>query len=209
MEAVGVALLHPGDARDALVGLAEALGAAPVVHHLLEAGELEVKPEEAKVLVEDAREGAKQRRLGVGALLPATAHVVDVEQDRLGLHGGRAPHLLHDHGVVDLALEVVDGAPAVDLGVGEQVREHLEEVGLAAAEVAGDPHAHAVGRRVERALVGVEEVGEVAAQLARDHVLLELLADRLVVGHLDDAVDGPVDVPLEHVVDDHSRCLSR
>ena len=203
MEAVGVALLHPGHARDALVDLAEALGAAPVVHHLLEACELEVEPEEAQVLVEDARERAQEGSLGVGALLPSAAHVVDVEEDGLGGHARSPPHGRHHHGVVDLPVEVVDGAPPVYLGVLEEVGEHLQEVGLAAPEVAGDPDADAVGGRVERPLVGLEEVGEVAAQLARDDVLVELLADCLVVGHLDDAVDVAVDVALEQVVDDH------
>lgn len=48
-----------------------------------------------------------------------------------------------------------------------------------------------------------------APQFARHHVLVELLANRIVAGilHLNDAVDGTVDVLGKQVLDDHLSLL--
>ena len=155
------------------------------------------------MLVEHAGEHLEDGRL----VLVGRTLVVDVEQDGLARHARTAPGPLGHEGVVKLAVEVVDGVLAGNLAVGQQVREHLEEVRLTRAEEARDPHADLVGGSVDGGVVALEQRGEVLAQLAGDDVLLELGADGgvVVLGHLDHAVDGAVDVFLEHVLNAHSK----
>ena len=89
--------------------------------------------------------------------------------------------------------------------VGQEVREHLEEVGLARAEEARDPDADLVRGLPERSLVGAVEALEVTRKLVRDHVLGELLLKDVLVRdiHFDDTVNIAIDVALEHACDFH------
>ena len=66
-----------------------------------------------------------------------------------------------------------------------------------------DPYAGVSLGAVEAALVGLEEVSEVALQLARHDVFIELLLDGVLLADADDAVDVPVDVSLEHLLNLH------
>ncbi len=193
--------VDPSLAVDVLEGGAKGLGAAAVVDELLQAGELEVLAVEAEGVVEHAGEGALEDVL----VLLAHGLVVHVEEDGLGGYLGAALGLGPDHGVGELAVEVVEGAASADLAVGEQVREHLEEMRLTGAKEAADPDADLVCRDVESALVGAVERGEVARELAGDDVLGEFLLDGGIVflGDLDHAVDVAVDVALEHLLDTH------
>ena len=97
---------------------------------------------------------------------------------------------------LQLAVKVVDHALARYLVIGQHVRKDLEEVRFTGAKEAADPHAHFIGGDVERAVVHLKEIGKVALELARYHVLFQLLAHGLafIVLHLDHAVDGTVDV---------------
>ena len=78
------------------------------------------------MLVEHAGEHLEDGRL----VLVGRTLVVDVEQDGLARHARTAPGPLSHEGVIELAVEVVDGVLAGNLAVGQQVREHLEEVRL-------------------------------------------------------------------------------
>jgi len=197
--------VYPGLAIDLLEGGAEALREALVVDEALQAGELEVLAVEAQVVIEDAGEGA----LEDVCVLDTHGLVVHVEEDGFRGDARAAARLGIDHGVLELAVEVLDGGLAGHDLVREQVGEHLQEVGLTGAEEAGYPDADLVRGRVERMLVGIEEAGEVAVELPGDHVLAELLLDGglVLLGHLYDAVDVTVDVALEHVLDAHGFLL--
>ncbi len=76
---------------------------------------------------------------------------------------------------------------------------------LTRAKKAADPNADLIGGNVQGALVGAVERGEVARELAGDHVLRKLLLDGgvVILGDLDHAVDVAVDVALEHLLDTH------
>ena len=201
------AIRQPVAAVDAGEGGAKLVGLALAFHELLHAGELQVLPVEAQMLVEHAGEGEEQGRLRLGATLPLAALGIDVEQDGLGGNGGGALHAGVHHGVGHLAVEELHGGNASHLAVREQMAEHLQEVRFAAAEEAGYPHAHFVGRHVQGAIVGLEEIREMALQLVGNHILGELLLNGggVVLGHLDDAVDGAVDVLGEELADLHER----
>ena len=199
--------VEPALAVHALEGGAEGVRLALGVHELLQARELEVLAVEAEVIVEDAREGALE---DVRVLL-AHRLVVHVEEDGLRGDVRAAVHLGGDHAVFELAVEVVERSATRHLTIGEEVREHLEEVGLTGAKEAADPDADLVRGDVERALVGVEEGGEVTRELTGDHVLGELLleAGLVLLRDLDHAIDVPVDVALEHVLNAHGHSLEQ
>lgn len=204
---VGLAPVEPAVAARLLVRLTEGVREPLRLDERLQARQLGARAVEALVLVEHPVEGADDRR-GVVAVRALAA---DVEQDGLGGDAGRAPGLGGDHLVLEARLDVVERAPAAHRAIGQQVGQHLEEVRLTGAEEARDPHADLARRLVDGALVGVEERGEVPAQLARDHVLGQLLLDDglVVLVDFDDAVDVAVDVAFEHIVDAHGRLLSR
>ena len=203
VEVETVARLKPVLAGQALVFGAELVAFALEVHGLLQAHEAQVFAVVAQVLIEHAGKHLEDCRL----VLVGRALVVDVEKDRLARHTRAAPGTLGHEGVVELAVEVVDGVLAGNLAVGQQVREHLEEVRLTRAKEARDPYANLVGGSVDGRIVALEQRGEVLAQLARNNVLLQLGADGSVVvlGDLDHAVDGAVDVFLEHVLNAHGK----
>ena len=200
---VTLAVVDPGGAGDVLVGRAELVRLASIVNELLEASELVVHAVEAEVLVEHACDRPEHRGLRGFALLVAAALVVDVEQDGLRTGVGGSHDARVGHGVVELAVEVLDGALALDLLVLEEVAEHLQEVRFAASEVALDPYTGVSLGAVEATLVGLEEVGEVTLQLARHDVFIELLLDGALLADADDAVDVSVDVSLEHLLNLH------
>ena len=155
------------------------------------------------MVVEHTRERAQHGGAGHVALLEASALLVDVEQYRLGVHTRGTLDLGERHRIVELTLEVLHRGLTVHVAVLQQVAEHLQEVRLAASEVALNPHARIACRVVEPALVGLEEVVEMPLQLARDHILLELLLYGVVLADVDDTVDVAVDVLREHLLDLH------
>ena len=183
----------------------ELLGFALLVDKLLQLGKFQVFAEEAQVFVEYALERTQQRGFGGVARFPLAALAVDVEQDGFGGHLGAAAHFAVHQIVLQLAVEIVDGALARHFVVCQQVGKHLQEVRFTRAEEAGNPHAYFVGRHVERFLVVFEKRGEMTLQFARYHVFGKLLLDGgfVVLGDFDYAVDGTVDVFCEQVFDNH------
>ena len=108
-------------------------------------GDVRVVAAVALHLVQDLEE---DREDGV----PARAVVglaVDVEEDDIGVGGDGPLDVPEEHGVLDLALEELDGLLALALvrvrAVAQQVRQHLDEVRLARAEEARDPDADLPG----------------------------------------------------------------
>ena len=79
-----------------------------------------------------------------------------------------------------------------------------------ASKEAGNPHADLVGIALETLLVMIVKHAEMLAQLARNHVFLQLLPAVLVVGlhDLDHAVDRTIDVLQEHILQFHLRFSS-
>ena len=73
------------------------------------------------MLEEHALERAQKCRFRRVAFLPLPALRVDVEEDRLGGHTGATAHLGIDNLVFELAVEVIDGRPATDHLVRQQV----------------------------------------------------------------------------------------
>ena len=206
---VTLAVLEPVAAANALVGSAELLRLTLAIDMLLQACKLKVLAKKAQVLKEHALKGAQQCRARGIALFPLATLAVDVKQDRLGGNLAATTNPSGHDGIGDLAIKVIDGALAGNLIVLQQIREHLEEVRFTGAKEAADPHAHVVGGNVEGLIVRLEKVRKVALQLARHHVLVELLAHRIVTGvlYLNDAVDGTVDVLGKQVLDDHLSLL--
>lgn len=205
-----VTVLEPAESADVLECLAELLDFALGVDERLKPGKLQILAVEALVLIENALEGAHERGLGTLAFLPLATLGVHVEENRLGGHRGYAPHTCVDHLVVDLAVEVVDRTLALHFRVREKIAQHLQEVGFARAEEAADPYTRLARRLVERVFVVSEERGEVSLQFLGHDVFLELLLHEVLVdvADLDHAVDVPVDIMLEHVLDMHVCCLS-
>ena len=153
------------------------------------------------MLVEDAREGALDDVL----VLLADGLEVDVEEDGLARYLGAAAGRGKGAGVLELVREVINRRTSLDHPVGQEVREHLEEVGLARAEEARDPDADLVRGLSERSLVGTIETLEMTRKLVRDHVLGELLLKDVLIRdvHLDDAVNIAIDITFEHACDFH------
>ena len=108
-------------------------------------GDVRMVPAVAELLVEDLEEDAED---GV-APADAVGLAVDVEQDDVDVAVDGALDVAGEHGVLDLAVEELDGAlglsPVGDRAVFQQVGEDLQEVGLAGAEEAGDPDADLAG----------------------------------------------------------------
>ena len=184
VEAVAVSLLLPvdigGGAERGLEGVQLALG----VEVPLQVGDVRMVAAVAQLLVEDLEEDPED---GV-APAAAVGLAVDVEQDDVDVAADGALDVADEHGVLDLAVEELDGAlglsVAGDRPVLQQVGEDLEEVGLAGAEEAGDPHPDLAGDVriagvVDGVQVGAEELAEVDVQLLGDDVLVQLLPDRL------------------------------
>ena len=208
VELVVLAVLDPAHTREGFVFGTKLGRLALVVDEALEARELEVLAVEALVLVEHAGEHAHDDR----GVLGGRGLGVDVEQDGLGGDARAADGLAFEQGAVlaQARRQALHGALAVDRLAGQQVGEHLEEVGLTGSEEARDPHADLVRGGVDGAAVGGEEVAEVARELARDHVFGQLLFDvgLVFLTDLDDAVDVAGDVALEHVLDAHGVPLA-
>ena len=118
---VRLAAFHPRHAVHLLERCAELVGFAPRLDEHLELRELQVLAAEAQMLEEHALERAQKRRFRRVAFLPLPALRVDVEEDRLGGHTGATAHLGIDHLVFELAVEVIDGRPATDHLVRQQV----------------------------------------------------------------------------------------
>ena len=137
---------------------------------------------------------------------------VDVEEDCVGGGGHDLLQIREEHGVCELVrekLDCVSSLPFVGvLFVLEKVGKHLDEVGLAAAEEAGDPDPVFV-RHVYVGFDGGEQhrnqVVEVCGQFPGDDELIELLPHREVVEliGLDHAVNRAMDVAFEKVLDLH------
>ena len=74
---------------------------------------------------------------------------VDVEEDDIGVGGDGPLDVAEEHGVLDLALEELDGLLALPVvrvrAVREQVGQHLDEVRLTGAEEARNPDADLAG----------------------------------------------------------------
>ena len=168
-----------------------------------------------ELLVEDLEKDPQDRV----ASADAVGLAVDVEEDNVDIGGGSALDVAGQHGVLDLAVEELDGASDLsvsrDRAVLQEVGEDLQEVGFARSEEAGDPHPDFAGDVrvspvVDRFQVGADELSEMNVQLLGDDVLVELLPDGLAVGliHLDDAVDGTVYLLGKEFLDQHALAPS-
>ncbi len=176
----------------------------------LQVGDVRMVPAEAELLVEHLEEDPQDGVAPAGGVGLA----VDVEQADIDGGADGALDVGGQHGVLDLAVEEIDGAPGLsgvaDNEVLQQVGEDLEEVRLAGAEEPRDPdpdHADDLGVPgvVDRIQVGAEEAAAVDVEFLGNDVLVELLPDRRTVGliGLDDAVDGTVDRLGEKVLNQH------
>ena len=108
-------------------------------------GDVRVVAAVALQLVQDFQEDSEDR-------VPASHGVglaVDVEQDDIGIGGDGPLDVAKEHGILDLALEELDGLLALAVvrvgAVAEKIGQHFEEVGLAGAEEARNPDANLAG----------------------------------------------------------------
>ena len=210
VEGIGVAFGFPGMAGEPLKLGPEGVELSLLVEVPLHVGDVGMLRAVAGQLVENLQE---HREDGI-AVAANVGSAVDVEEDDVGVAGGRLLDVAEREGIRDLGGEELSRPFGLTLvgvgGVGEDVGEDLDQVGFTGAEEAGHPDPYPTGDVevagvVEAGSIGTEESLDVAGELAGDHKLIELLPDGGLVGliGLHDAVDGPEDVFLEEVADGH------
>ena len=111
VEAVAVALGVPGDAGHGVEGGLEVGKLAKAVEAALHVGDVRMVAAVAALLVEDLEEDPQDDV----AAAAAVGLAVDVEQDDLGVALDGALDVGGEHGVLDLAVEEVKGAPGLAL----------------------------------------------------------------------------------------------
>ena len=195
--------------------LLECLELAVVVQILLEFRNIRCSAVVPTGFVEHADECIQQRRHAA-----FIGFLIDVEQDRCGRNGQSTLQLASKHGIVLLVRlgdeRTDDGFPAQRLRlrlavnqptrhITQNMREHLEQVGLTGTEEARNPRP--ILRMVRRIVVLLKERLEVLLDLPGQHVLVDFLSQILLIIGFDDAIDLLVNVPGEQIRECHLRLL--
>ena len=173
---------------------------------LLQFGDLQIFAVKAQIVIKHL---GKYTKNSCFVLWSGTLHV-NVEENGVRFSTGDLVHRHERSGVVlKFLAETLHGLYALHFFVLQEIGEHFQKVGFAAAKEAGNPHADIGDIFFKGLAVIIEKRDKVLFQFLRDDIFLQLLHENgaFILLNLDYAIDFAVNVLGEHIFYHHKAHL--